>query len=154
MVALLSEEPPREYGDDLAAALRTARRGQDGYAGRWRQEVRRLSAQVDGGGSGFDPGSGSGKSPGSGVARGTSTGPDSGADPRGSRSDDAVVGLVAALAFPERVARARGEGAFLMVSGTGAELGTPRGCAARPGSPSPSRTGPPTRPRRAYGWRR
>lgn len=92
VVALLSEEPPREYGDDLAAALRTARRGQDGYAGRWKQEVRRLSAQVS------DTGTGE------------------------SRSDDAVVGLVAALAFPERVARARGDGAFLMVSGTGAEL--------------------------------
>ncbi len=96
VVALLSEEPPREYGDDLAAALRAARRGQDGYAGRWRQEVRRLSAQVDGGGAGEAGG--------------------------GGRSDDAAVGLVAALAFPERVARARGDGAFLMVSGTGAEL--------------------------------
>ncbi|MFD7114371.1 ATP-dependent helicase HrpB [Streptomyces microflavus] len=92
VVALLSEEPPREYGDDLAAALRTTRRGQDGYAARWKQEVRRLSSQVEGAGSGE------------------------------SRSDDAVVGLVAALAFPERVARARGDGAFLMVSGTGAEL--------------------------------
>ncbi|MFF3093688.1 ATP-dependent helicase HrpB [Streptomyces cyaneofuscatus] len=92
VVALLSEEPPREYGDDLATALRTARRGQDGYAGRWKQEVRRLSSQVSGGGA-FE-----------------------------HRSDDAVVGLVAALAFPERVARARGDGAFLMVSGTGAEL--------------------------------
>ncbi|MFE6730341.1 ATP-dependent helicase HrpB [Streptomyces californicus] len=93
VVALLSEEPPREYGDDLAAALRAARRGQDGYAGRWKQEVRRLSAQVDGGEAGG-----------------------------GGRSDDAAVGLVAALAFPERVARARGDGAFLMASGTGAEL--------------------------------
>lgn len=92
VVALLSEEPPREYGDDLAAALRTARRGQDGYAARWKQEVRRLSGQVEGVGSG------------------------------GAHSDDAVVGLVAALAFPERVARARGDGAFLMASGTGAEL--------------------------------
>ncbi|MFB6427628.1 ATP-dependent helicase HrpB [Streptomyces microflavus] len=92
VVALLSEEPPREYGDDLAAALRTARRGQDGYAARWKQEVRRLSSQVEGAGSGE------------------------------SRSNDAVVGLVAALAFPERMARARGDGAFLMVSGTGAEL--------------------------------
>lgn len=91
VVALLSEEPPREYGDDLAAALRTARRGQDGYAARWKQEVRRLSGQVEGAGSG------------------------------GARPDDAVVGLVAALAFPERVARARGDGAFLMASGTGAE---------------------------------
>ncbi|MFF1910261.1 ATP-dependent helicase HrpB [Streptomyces sp. NPDC058239] len=91
VVALLSEEPPREYGDDLAAALRTARRGGDGYAARWRQEVRRLSSSVE------DVGGGSGP-------------------------DDGAVGLVAALAFPERVARARGEGAFLMVSGTGAEL--------------------------------
>ncbi|MFB8034436.1 ATP-dependent helicase HrpB [Streptomyces sp. NPDC056004] len=91
VVALLSEEPPREYGDDLAAALRAARRGGDGYAARWRQEVRRLSSFV------ADAGGGSGP-------------------------DDAAVGLVAALAFPERVARARGEGAFLMVSGTGAEL--------------------------------
>ncbi|MEW9513600.1 ATP-dependent RNA helicase [Streptomyces bacillaris] len=135
VVALLSEEPPREYGDDLAAALRTARRGQDGYAGRWKQEVRRLSAQVDGAGSGT--GTGTGKSPGTGpgaapgTGAGSRSGSGSGAAPGTSagsgsgegRSDDAVVGLVAALAFPERVARARGEGAFLMVSGTGAELG-------------------------------
>ncbi|MEV0022228.1 ATP-dependent helicase HrpB [Streptomyces atroolivaceus] len=95
VVALLSEEPPREYGDDLAHALRTARRGGDGYAARWRQEVRRLSQSL-----------------------GTSKDPkDSTAGP-----DDAAAGLVAALAFPERVARARGEGAFLMASGTGAEL--------------------------------
>ncbi|MFG2559577.1 ATP-dependent helicase HrpB [Streptomyces sp. NPDC048496] len=91
VVALLSEEPPREYGDDLAVALRTARRGGDGYAARWRQEVRRLSSSLEG-------------------AR------------EGSGTDDAAVGLVAALAFPERVARARGEGTFLMASGTGAEL--------------------------------
>ncbi|MER5981987.1 ATP-dependent helicase HrpB [Streptomyces sp. NPDC001787] len=92
VVALLSEEPPRGYGDDLAAALRTARRGGDGYAARWRQEVRRLSSSVG----------------------------DTGGGPV---SDDAAAGLVAALAFPERVARARGQGSFLMVSGTGAELG-------------------------------
>ncbi|WNI25362.1 ATP-dependent helicase HrpB [Streptomyces sp. ITFR-16] len=93
VVALLSEEPPRDYGDDLAAALRTARLGKDGYAARWRQEVRRLSSSLKGSGAG------------------------------GAGPDDAAVGLVAALAFPERVARARGEGAFLMASGTGAELG-------------------------------
>lgn len=95
VVALLSEEPPREYGDDLAAALRTARRGQDGYAARWKQEVRRLSSSL-GSGSSAEKGGG---------------------------SDDAAVGTVAALAFPERVARARGDGAFLMASGTGAEPG-------------------------------
>ncbi|MEW2486285.1 ATP-dependent helicase HrpB [Streptomyces sp. NPDC048411] len=95
VVALLSEEPPREYGDDLAVALRTARRGGDGYAARWRQEVRRLSSSLEGARDGSGTGSG---------------------------TDDAAVGLVAALAFPERVARARGEGTFLMASGTGAEL--------------------------------
>ncbi|MFI5665810.1 ATP-dependent helicase HrpB [Streptomyces sp. NPDC051704] len=94
IVALLSEEPPREYGDDLAAAWRRARAGGDAYAARWRAEARRLERAAEG--------------------------------PAGSPaglSDDAAAGLVAALAFPERVARARGEGAFLMASGTAAELG-------------------------------
>ncbi|MFE9556104.1 ATP-dependent helicase HrpB [Streptomyces sp. NPDC006703] len=90
VVALLSEEPPREYGDDLAAAWRTAHRGGDAYSARWSQEVRRLA--------GF-----AGKHPQKGSA-------------------EAAAGLVAALAFPERVARARGGGSFLMVSGTGAEV--------------------------------
>ncbi|MET9517225.1 ATP-dependent helicase HrpB [Streptomyces sp. NPDC002994] len=95
VVALLSEEPPREYGDDLAAAWRAARRGNDAYGARWRQEARRLASAA--GGSG-------------------------GEAPAGGAGDDAAAGLVAAFAFPERVARARGEGAFLMASGTGAEL--------------------------------
>ncbi|MER5788650.1 ATP-dependent helicase HrpB [Streptomyces sp. NPDC001980] len=89
-VALLSEEPPREYGDDMAAALRAARRGGDAYAGRWLAEVRRLQAD------------------------------DEGASVSGV--DDRTVGRVAALAFPERVARADG-GSYLMASGTRAELG-------------------------------
>ncbi|GAA3107673.1 hypothetical protein GCM10020254_61960 [Streptomyces goshikiensis] len=42
LVALLSEEPPREYGDDLAAAWRRARAGGDAYATRWRAEATRL----------------------------------------------------------------------------------------------------------------
>ncbi|MFE1840952.1 ATP-dependent helicase HrpB [Streptomyces sviceus] len=86
-IALLSEEPPREYGDDLAAAVRTARRGGDAYAGRWRSEVRRLrSASAE-------------------------------------FTEPAAVndGLVAALAFPERVAKAD-SGSYLMASGTRAEL--------------------------------
>ncbi|MFJ2114141.1 MULTISPECIES: ATP-dependent helicase HrpB [unclassified Streptomyces] len=94
VVALLGEEPPRAYGDDLAAAWRTARRGGDGYAARWRQEARRLASAAGTDSSGTAPGA----------------------------ADDTVAGLVAALAFPERVARARGEGAYLMVSGTGGEL--------------------------------
>ncbi|MGW6734408.1 ATP-dependent helicase HrpB [Streptomyces sp. NPDC055013] len=89
-VALLSEEAPREYGDDLAAAVRAARRGGDAYAGRWRAEVRRLRANSE-----------------NSAAR---------------SADDRTAGLVAALAFPERVARADG-GSYLMASGTRAELG-------------------------------
>ncbi|MGW6774806.1 ATP-dependent RNA helicase [Streptomyces sp. NPDC055037] len=151
VVALLSEEPPRAYGDDLAAAWRTARRGEDGYAARWRQEVRRLerapelasstgsngsvasgSTSGSGSGSGSGSASGSGSGSGSGSASGSSarSGAGSGSSARarsgsmsGARSDDSVAGLIAALAFPERVARARGEGACLMVSGTGGELG-------------------------------
>ncbi|MDX2599318.1 ATP-dependent helicase HrpB [Streptomyces caniscabiei] len=90
VVALLSEEPPREYGDDLAAALRGARRGGDAYAARWRAEARRLRTA----------------SP---PATAAGAGGDHGA------------GVVAALAFPERVAR-RDDGTFLMASGTRAEV--------------------------------
>ncbi|MFI1739006.1 ATP-dependent helicase HrpB [Streptomyces sioyaensis] len=104
VVALLSEEPPRAYGDDLAAAWRSVRRGGDAYAARWRQEARRLASAAG------EPRAGAGG--GDGAAVGAA----------GGRGDDAVAGLVAALAFPERVARARGGGSFLMASGTGAEL--------------------------------
>ncbi|MFG3585190.1 ATP-dependent RNA helicase [Streptomyces sp. NPDC047990] len=255
VVALLSEEPPREYGDDLAAAWRAARRGGDAYAARWRTEARRLRAAAAGdatgrapahgpsdapprpsdapatdgrgasargtsagasdrggsggpsgaggpggaGGAGGPGGAGGGRGPsgadGLGEAAGAggpgrAGGPDgkggpSGADgasgaggasragsaggpggpsgaggPGGGRGpggagggrgpggagggrgpggagsgrgpggagggrgagDDLVVGLIAALAFPERLARARG-GSFLMVNGTRADVG-------------------------------
>jgi len=102
-VALLSEEAPREYGDDLAAALRAARRGGDAYAKRWRTEVQRLRAVA----KEFTPPSGGGSVPGAGG--------------RAGDGDDRLVGLVAALAFPERVAKAGG-GSCLMASGTRAEL--------------------------------
>ncbi|MFD7895989.1 ATP-dependent RNA helicase [Streptomyces sp. NPDC059743] len=117
VVALLSEEPPREYGDDLAAAWRTARRGGDGYATRWRQEVRRLTSATNG----ERPEPDARRSPDPTYGSGSGS---SGSGPQvGSGTDDVVAGIVTALAFPERVARARGAGAFLMVSGTGAELG-------------------------------
>ncbi|MFK4035708.1 ATP-dependent helicase HrpB [Nonomuraea wenchangensis] len=89
VVALLSEQLPRDAGDDLVEVWRTARRGGTGFAARWRQETRRLRRTT---------------SPGSEDA-----------------SDDAVAGLVVALAFPERVARRRG-GGYLMASGTQALL--------------------------------
>ncbi|MGQ4386042.1 ATP-dependent helicase HrpB [Streptomyces sp. SAS_270] len=105
VVALLSEEPPRDYGDDLAAAWRAARRGGDAYATRWRTEARRLRAA-------------------SSPARAAAGGP-------AAVGDDHVVALVAALAFPERVARAQG-GSYLMVSGTRAEVADGSGLRGAP----------------------
>ncbi|MGW1588924.1 ATP-dependent helicase HrpB [Streptomyces sp. NPDC002386] len=106
-VALLSEEVPREYGDDLAGALRRARRGGDAYAGRWAAEVRRLRAVS----AHSSPAAGDhGARAGAGAASGSGSGA------------DGLVGPTVALAFPERVARLDG-GSYLMVSGTRAELG-------------------------------
>ncbi|MDH6216287.1 ATP-dependent helicase HrpB [Streptomyces pseudovenezuelae] len=115
VVALLSEEAPRGYGDDLADALRAARRGGDAYAGRWRQEVRRLRAASA---EFAEPGA---RRP---------LGANSAASPS-APGDDRLVGLVAALAFPERVAKAEG-GSYLMVSGTRAELGEGTGLRGAP----------------------
>ncbi|MEU0006219.1 ATP-dependent helicase HrpB [Streptomyces sp. NPDC006314] len=105
VVALLSEEVPREYGDDLAGALRRARRGGDAYAGRWAAEVRRLRAVSSE--SSHPPA----RHRPAGVA--VEAGPGTG--------DDGLAGLVAALAFPERVARLDG-GSYLMASGTRVEV--------------------------------
>ncbi|MGW2375122.1 ATP-dependent helicase HrpB [Kitasatospora sp. NPDC001683] len=98
VVALLSEEPPRALGDDLGAVWRLVRSSNDPYAGRWRDEVRRL-------------------------LRATSD------EPATALPDSTAVGLVVALAFPERIARARVErpapgerSPYLMASGTAAEL--------------------------------
>ncbi|MER5710770.1 ATP-dependent helicase HrpB [Streptomyces sp. NPDC002122] len=114
VVALLSEEPPREYGDDLTAAWRSARRGADGYGARWKAEVRRLERSA---GEAAEPGRGAGSGTGSGA---------------GARGEDAVAGLVTALAFPERVARAREQGGYLMVSGSGARLAEGSGLRSTP----------------------
>ncbi|MFG2331289.1 ATP-dependent helicase HrpB [Streptomyces sp. NPDC048604] len=95
VVALLSEEPPREYGDDMVAAWREARRGGDGYGARWKAEARRLERAL-------------------GEAGG-------GAGTRRIVGDDEAAGLVTALAFPERVAARREQGGYLMVSGGAAE---------------------------------
>ncbi|MFI2349123.1 ATP-dependent RNA helicase [Streptomyces sp. NPDC019443] len=147
VVALLSEEPPREYGDDLAAAWRSARRGGDAYATRWRAEAGRLASSLssvppdfvrgdaqraenpaspafEARGPGRSPGAGWGYLPGEALGEGGV-----GESPL---SDDAAAGIVAALAFPERVAKARGEGAFLMVSGTGGELAAGSGLRSAP----------------------
>ncbi|MFF5387523.1 ATP-dependent helicase HrpB [Streptomyces sp. NPDC013012] len=110
VVALLGEEPPRDYGDDLVAAWRAARRGADGYGARWRAEARRLERAA-------------------GEAVG---GEDGGAVSGAGEGEDAVAGLVTALAFPERVARAREQGGHLMVSGSGARLAEGSGLRSAP----------------------
>ncbi|MFG3151328.1 ATP-dependent RNA helicase [Streptomyces sp. NPDC048219] len=153
VVALIGEEPPREYGDDLASALRTARRGDDAYGARWRAEVRRLrgaAAQPDvpaggAGGGVAAPGVPDGGAGGA-VARGGADGRrgngaagPGGAGRRAGRTEgavaiggeDGIVGLVAALAFPERVARKDG-GSYLMASGTRAELAEGSGLRGAP----------------------
>ncbi|MGA5041133.1 ATP-dependent helicase HrpB [Streptomyces capoamus] len=114
VVALLSEEAPREYGDDLAGALRRARRGGQTYDARWAAEVRRLRAASAESDEFSDPPAGAGlreETARSGLREGR-VGPGAG--------DDGLAGLVAALAFPERVARLDG-GSYLMASGTRAE---------------------------------
>ena len=128
LVALLSEEPPRHYGDDLAAAWREARRGDDPYAGRWRTESTRLQRALN-------PPASAAPAPAARALSPTPPLPEAGS-PTHARgdgtADDLAAGLVVALAFPERVARARGEGAFLMASGTGAELGDGWGLRSAP----------------------
>jgi ATP-dependent helicase HrpB len=119
VVALLSEEPPREYGDDLAGALRAARRGGDAYASRWRTEVRRLRALVDETGADLP---GGGDRPAAREAANDRTGTAASPGERGDTGEDRLVGTVAAFAYPERVARVDG-GSYLMVSGTRAETG-------------------------------
>ncbi|MEU4834734.1 ATP-dependent helicase C-terminal domain-containing protein [Streptosporangium sp. NPDC023615] len=124
VVALLSEQLPREAGDDLVAVWRSARRGGDAFSARWRQEAGRLARAVPGGGPGADPKGGSG----GGYRGGSGNGPRRGEGDAGAKgavvpdgSDDTVAGTVVALAYPERVARRRG-GSYLMASGTAAEL--------------------------------
>ncbi|MFF9014184.1 ATP-dependent helicase HrpB [Streptomyces sp. NPDC014870] len=118
VVALLSEEPPREYGDDLAAAWRAARRGADGYGARWKAEARRLERAAGEAGDG----SADGRRGENGALSGGLAG----------GGEDVVAGLVTAYAFPERVARAREGRGFLMVSGTGAELAEGSGLGRAP----------------------
>nr|WP_226921215.1 ATP-dependent helicase HrpB [Georgenia subflava] len=95
VVALLSEDV-RAPGGDLVAALRALRRGGPESA-TWSAQTRRLRESLP-----RDEGAGTGSAP---------------------LTDDLAVGLVVALAHPDRVARLRpGGSTYLMVSGTGAVL--------------------------------
>lgn len=127
VVALLSEEAPREYGDDLVGALRTARRGGDAYAARWRAEVRRLRA----------------------VAAGSTDAP----APGGTRPVVMRRGRCRRAGGRLGLPRARGqEGRRLLPHGLRHPRRTPHAaprCKAPPGSPWPWRTGPWARATRA-----
>ncbi|MFC8716731.1 ATP-dependent helicase HrpB [Kitasatospora sp. NPDC057198] len=117
LVALLSEEPPRALGDDLAEIHRTVRRTPvDPYTRRWKDETRRLERAL----AAPDPADGA-----DGDARAAGRQGDGGeAAAAAGLSDAGAAGLVVGLAYPERVARARegGDGAYLMASGTAAQL--------------------------------
>ena len=106
VVAALADDH-RPAGADLAALLRSLRRGSAPGSGRWREEVRRLQDLA-------------GRHTGSSGRRteGVTREPAGGAAP-GSRDDE--VGLVVALAHPDRVARRTGA-AYLLASGTRAAL--------------------------------
>jgi ATP-dependent helicase HrpB len=102
VVALLADDTLAGGTDDLALAWRRLRTGGDpGAAGRWREETRRLTR---------------------------SAGPDGGPESEPGRiPDDLAAGIVAGLAYPERLAKARSgknnatSNGFLMAVGTGAE---------------------------------
>ncbi|MEV0349535.1 ATP-dependent helicase C-terminal domain-containing protein [Nonomuraea sp. NPDC050680] len=118
VVALLSDQLPREAGDDLVEIWRSARHGRDGFTARWRQEVRRLTRSTPPPDRPAPPPGRSAPPP----NRQTALQVQQAASPdRREMTDDALAGLAVALAFPERVARRRG-GGYLMASGTQAQL--------------------------------
>jgi len=124
IVALVSEDV-RAPGGDPVAGLRALRRGGP-EAGAWQAEVRRFRAVVETSDEAGDVERGGVERRGvgrSGGAGGSRDAPGSGRDPDGSMTDDVAVGLVVALAHPDRIARRRpGGSAYLMASGTGAVL--------------------------------
>ena len=94
IVAMLSDDSGRDFGDDLPARWRALRRGDDrGATARWREETRRLGRDSSGG-------------------------------PTEAVPDDLAVGVVVGLAYPDRIARVRGAGSatYQMSGGTGAAL--------------------------------
>jgi ATP-dependent helicase HrpB len=95
VVAMLSDDSGRDFGDDLPARWRALRRGEDRAAtARWREETRRLGTTKD--------------------------------EQTGMRvvPDDLAAGIVVGLAYPDRIAKARGadSATYQMSGGTGAAL--------------------------------
>lgn len=103
VVAMLSDDSGRGSGDDLPARWRALRRGEDrGATARWREETKRL---------------------GRGTTAGDRPGGPAGRETRGV-PDDLAAGIVVGLAYPDRIARARGtdSATYQMSGGTGAAL--------------------------------
>ncbi|WP_435054680.1 ATP-dependent helicase HrpB [Micromonospora aurantiaca (nom. illeg.)] len=118
VVAILGEDTLGGTGDDLPARWRRLRDGADPAAtARWRTEVRRLRAALpaDRHSAGTRADSTAQRS----VSGGRSAGNEQERLP-----DDLAAGLLAGLAYPERLARSRrpGGSAYLMAGGTAAEL--------------------------------
>ncbi|SCG71039.1 ATP-dependent RNA helicase [Micromonospora humi] len=135
VVAMLAEETLGGAGDDLPARWRRLRAATDPAAtGRWRAEVRRLRAALPAddrpqrtadqpeqpaGTADGRPQPATGRT---GGRRGR--GADEAGGGPGRLPDDLAAGLLAGLAYPERLARVRraGGSAYLMAGGTEAEL--------------------------------
>ncbi|MDG4750600.1 ATP-dependent helicase HrpB [Micromonospora sp. WMMD718] len=118
VVAILGEDTLGGTGDDLPARWRRLRDGADPAAtARWRTEVRRLRAALpaDRHSAGTRADS---------TAQRSVSGGRSAANERERLPDDLAAGLLAGLAYPERLARSRrpGGSAYLMAGGTAAEL--------------------------------
>ncbi|TDD61466.1 ATP-dependent helicase HrpB [Kribbella antibiotica] len=97
VVAMLSDDSGRDFGDDLPARWRALRRGDDrGATARWREETKRLTR-----------GTTANREPGTRVV-----------------PDDLAAGIVVGLAYPDRIARARAADSttYQMSGGTGAAL--------------------------------
>ncbi|MFB6721332.1 ATP-dependent helicase HrpB [Kribbella sp. NPDC056345] len=122
VVAMLSDDSGRDFGDDLPARWRALRRGDDRAAtARWREETKRLG-RVATTGAPADEG---GARPTASTTAGRGTGD---AVPVGRRAggvpDDLAAGVVVGLAYPDRIARVRGadSATYQMAGGTGAAL--------------------------------
>ncbi|MGC4896299.1 ATP-dependent helicase HrpB [Micromonospora sp. DT31] len=137
VVAVLAEDTLGGAGDDLPARWRRLRTAVDPAAtARWRTEVRRLRAALPAG-TAAEPAPRRRDGDRRTADRRTGnqrTADRQAADRREHLPDDLAAGLLAGLAYPERLARARqaGGSAYLMAGGTAAELAPGSGLAGSP----------------------
>ncbi|WP_226347086.1 ATP-dependent RNA helicase [Agilicoccus flavus] len=129
VVAALSDDH-RPEGADLPRLLADLGRGRAPGAARWRDETRRLAGLAkepadDGRSAGWAPDAAGAGRDSDDVVRSSRSGGSAPDTARAGRDSDAV-GLVVALAFPDRMARrvgsAGGDGVYLLASGTRAAV--------------------------------